>query len=756
MIHNYQLPFGNGNDLKVEIGKVAKQAHASIWASWGDTVVLAAMVFGPDARGVDYFPLFIDYRDKMYADGRIPGSFFRREGRPTDHETLKARIVDRPLRPLFPDHYRDEVQIFLNTYSVDQEHVDYVISVNAASLALLISACPFTKPVGCVRVGRIDGELKVNPTISEMKTSDVDLLVAGTKDAINMVECGSNFVEESVLIDGLRLAHDKIQEICAWQESIRAEIGQPKIEVLKPEINEEVFNEAVLLAETKLEPVYAITEKVERSDKLDACKQEICDAMLENLGEEAYTENLKTIIGAIDTVYKKRVRLETLKGNRTDGRDLKEIRPITVEAGTLPRAHGSGLFTRGQTQSLGVCTLGTKTEQMLIDDIRGVYDRHYFLHYNFPGWSVGEVRPARGPGRREIGHGNLAEKSIEPVLPEHPGFPYTIRLVSEILESNGSSSMASVCSCCLALMDCGVPIKAPVAGIAMGLIMDEESGKYVVLSDIAGIEDHLGDMDFKVAGTKDGVTALQMDIKIEGVTIEIMEKALAQAKEGRLHILGKMTDVLAEPRPELSKWAPRMEQIKIPQDKIGALIGPGGKNIREICETTKCKIDVEEDGTVILAGVDGEMMKLAIKLVEQCTAVPEAGKIYTGKVRSIQNFGIFVEILPGIDGMCHISELVADRRLECVEEFCSLGDTVTVKCTDVDSATGKTRLSRTEALKELGELNNETLNPSWTQGDPLPKRDDGRGGRGGGGNRGGGRDRDRGGRGGRGGGGGRR
>ncbi|MFC1601229.1 polyribonucleotide nucleotidyltransferase [Candidatus Sumerlaeota bacterium] len=734
MSEKFTVDFGRG-ELSFEIGRVARQAHGAVWARWGDTIVLAACVTGPNYRNTDFFPLMVDYRDKMYGDGRIPGNFFRREGRPSDHETLKARMIDRPLRPLFPDGFMDEVQVYLNSYSVDQENEDVLVAMNAASCALLISSMPFTTPVGCVRVGMVEGELAINPTIDQMKESELDLLVAGTAEAISMVECGAKVVSEDVLVEGLGLAHEHIKRVCAFQEEVRAKVGREKVAFEAPEPDEAVVKATRKLAEKELAPVYDLTEKCERSDAKRAAVTAVCEAMAEQLDEETYAANVGLIRSTTSEMLTAEVRRRAVAGTRPDGRGMTDIRPIDVEVSVLPKAHGSSIFTRGQTQSLGTCTLGTKENAALIDDIRGLYDKYYYLHYNFPAWCVGEVKPPRGPGRREIGHGMLAEKSIQPVLPSRDDFPYTIRLVSETLESNGSSSMASVCSCCLALMDCGVPIAAPVAGIAMGLI--KEGDEFGVLSDITGEEDHLGDMDFKVAGTSEGVTSLQMDIKVTGVTLEIMGQALAQAKEGRVHILGKMAEVLAAPRPELSAEAPRLTTLKINPAKIGALIGPGGKNIRAITEETGVKIDVEEDGTVFIATNDAEACDKAMKLVEALTDEAEMGKIYTAKIARMADFGCFVSILPNQDGMVHISEMTVDR-LSGVDDLCREGDTMTVKVIDIDSDSGKVRLSRKAALEELGSLPDEDLNPDPSAKAKREQRDarrNGMRGRGGGGRR---------------------
>ncbi|MBX7244780.1 MAG: polyribonucleotide nucleotidyltransferase [Candidatus Sumerlaeaceae bacterium] len=719
-------PFGK-DEIVFGTGKVARQANGTIVASHGETVVLASVVMaGPRPEPLDFFPLTVDYREKMYAGGRMPGGFFKREGRPTQSEILSARLIDRPLRPLFPDGFTQEVQVYINVLSFDGKNGSDVLALTAASAALIISDIPFSNPVAGVRVGYDGTNFILNPTLEEQKTSKLDLVVAGTKNAITMVESGAEMLTEEQMLAALRFGHDAIIKICQAQEALRTQVGKEKLAYVKPEGNVPLIERIRQLSQPKFAKIAELYEKQERAEALDEAR----DSIIDELADE-YPDVKEVMKSVFEDEYSKSMRLGVLDtGVRADGRKLDEIRPINVDVNVLPRTHGSSLFTRGQTQSLGVLTLGTAEDTQEIDQLQEKGERTFYLHYNFPSFSVGEVRRISGPGRREIGHGALAERSIAPIIPDHETFPYTIRLVSEILESNGSSSMASVCSGTLALMDGGVPIKAPVAGIAMGLI--KEGDRFAVLSDIMGLEDHLGDMDFKVAGTKDGITALQMDIKIEGITFEIMEKALAQAKAGRIHILGKMAECLTEPRADLNPFAPRIQMITINPDKIRDVIGSGGKVIKEIVATTGAKIDINDNGQVFIASADGEAMAKAIKWIRDLTAEAEIGKIYTGKVTRIEDFGAFVEILPGKDGLCHVSEL-EPRRVERVEDICRLGDELVVKVIGIDEK-GKIRLSRKQAIYP------DLASEGGDEGG-------GRGGRGGDRDRGG-RDRDRGGRGG--------
>jgi polyribonucleotide nucleotidyltransferase len=723
-------------ELTLETGKLAQLAGGSVVAREGDTMMMAAATMSKTPReGIDFFPLSVDYEERLYAAGRIPGSFFRREGRPTEAAILIARLTDRPLRPLFPSDLRNDVQIILTALSADQVyHID-ILGVIAASAALTISDIPFYGPVGAVRIGLIDGQLVVNPTIQELEHSRLDLRVAGTADAIMMVEAGAEEVDERTMVEALRLAHQSIQPIVKLQEEMRAAVGKPKVEDY-PRFAPSAALEQAIAARLNGRVGQAIDQtntKEERQAALDALEDEVVAAFaapdaqpLPGESAPAKADHVKRVFHDLMQVA---VRERILKGVRPDGRDLKTIRPLAAEAGLLPRAHGSGLFTRGETQVLSIATLGTPGEAQELDGLHPDDTKRYMHHYNFPPYSVGETRPLRGSSRREIGHGALAERALVPVLPDPQTFAYTLRVVSEVLSSNGSTSMASVCGSTLALMDAGVPILKPVAGIAMGLIM--ERGEYAVLTDIQGIEDHLGDMDFKVAGTADGITALQMDIKVKGITPEIMEKALAQAREARLQILQVILNAIPTPRSELSPYAPRMTILHIPVDKIGMLIGPGGKTVRGIQEQTGVKIDIEDDGTVFVSGVDGLSTDRALEIVRGLVATAEIGKVYTGKVVRTTDFGAFVEFLPGQDGMVHISQL-ADHRVERVEDVVRVGDEVMVMVTDIDPA-GKVRLSRQAVLE------------GWTA-DEARERD--RGGRpsGGGGDRG--RGGERGGRGG--------
>ena len=692
------VAFGR-KELFFEFGRLAKQANAAVLGQTGGTVSLVAVVAGPPREGIDFFPLTVDYRDKFYASGRIPGSFFRREGRPSDAESVRARLIDRPFRPLFADGYRNDTQIYVTILSSDSENPPELVALNAAALALLLSDIPFTTPVAAVRIGHVNGEFIVNPTYEEINKGDLDLVVAGTEHAINMVESGAREVAEADVVEALRLAHAEIQRLCQEMRAIAGKHGQPKRAVEAPAIDATLRELVTAFSRPLVAEIQTILEKQQREDKLNASRT----AVQQRFAEE-YPDQERVIAGLFDELYQHEVRHKLLEeGIRADGRRSTEIRQITVEVGVLPRTHGSALFTRGQTQALGVYTLGTGENQMLIDDLLGVRDKPFYLHYNFPNYSVGETGPIRGPGRREIGHGALAERALFPTIPDHDSFPYTIRIVSEILESNGSSSMASVCAGSLSLMDCGVPVTAPVSGIAMGLV--KEGDRYVILSDILGLEDHLGDMDFKVAGTRKGITALQMDIKIEGVTFEIFKQALEQAREGRLFILDRMCEVLPAARSELSPYAPRITMIQIPVDRIRDVIGPGGKIIREIIAKTNTKIDVEDDGRIFVAAVKVEDSNAAIEIIKGLTAVPEIGKVYTGKVVRVTDFGAFVEFLPGQDGLVHISEL-ENYRVARVEDVCREGDTLLVKVIDID-ATGRVRLSRRQAMEPAADGSGE-------------------------------------------------
>ena len=680
-----------GKTLTVETGKVARQAHGSATVRLGDTVILASAVEAKEIdEDQDWFPLFVDYREKAYAAGKIPGGFFKREGRPSEKETVSARLIDRTLRPLFPDGYFKEVQIMVLVLSSDQENDADVLGLIGASTALSLSQIPFHQPVAAVHVGRLNGELVANPTFSELEESDIDLVVAGTKEFVNMVEGECREVSEGDLLSALQFGHDKIKQIIGLQEELKAKLGKPKPEVEVPPEDPELVDAVTALALDKIKEANRSPEKLERQEKLDALLDSVTLELLER-----FPETERKIKAILEDLEKKDMRQMILEeGKRIDGRGISEVRPITCEVGVLPRTHGSAIFTRGQTQSLAVTTLGTKIDEQRVDDLEGESTKSYMLHYNFPPFSVGEIRPIRGPGRREIGHGALAERAIQPVIPNDEAFPYTVRIVSDILESNGSSSMATVCGGTLSLMDAGVPIKAPVAGIAMGLIKEEN--RHAVLTDILGVEDHLGDMDFKVTGTRQGITAFQMDVKIAGVDLALMEQALKDARAARLHVLDKMEQTIASPRAELSAYAPRIIILKVKPEKIGEIIGPGGKMIRSIIEESGAKIDIEDDGSVFIASVDQKAGELAQQRILKLIEEPEVGKEYLGKVRRITPFGAFVEILPNQDGLVHISEL-DHRRVNKVEDILSLGDQVKVKIIGID-AEGKIRLSRKACL----------------------------------------------------------
>jgi polyribonucleotide nucleotidyltransferase len=682
-----------GKPITFETGTLASQAGGAVTVRLGDTMIFAAATMSPEVRlGIDYFPLTVDYEERMYAGGRIPGSFFRREGRPSEEAILIARLTDRPLRPLFPKDLRNDVQVILYSFSVDGENPIDILSINAASAALMISDVPWGGPVAAVRIGRINGQFIVNPTASEQDSSDLDLRIAGTRDAILMVECGAQEVPETVMVDALNFGHQSIQPLIDVQEQMAREIGKPKQAYPPFILTEAIQNPVNERASARLNEILGAPHtKAELNTAITMLQQEIVDELTAQ--DEAL---IPSIIEAFDETLKSVVRKRILEHQlRPDGRGLTDIRPIWGEVGLSPRAHGSGLFTRGETQVLTLATLGTPRDAQEIDSLTGTEAKRYMHHYNFPPFSTGEVRPLRGSSRREVGHGALAERALLPVIPPEVEFPYTLRLVSEVLSSNGSTSMASVCGSTLALMDTGVPIKAPVAGVAMGLI--KEADQYSILTDIQGMEDHLGDMDFKVAGTHDGITALQMDIKIKGITSEIMSKALEQARVARLIILDKILEIIPEPRKELKSFAPRITVLHIPSDKIGAVIGPGGKIIRNIQDETGVKIDIEEDGTVYIAATDGPAADKAREMVEEITEVPVIGRIYTGRVVRTTDFGAFVEILPNQDGLVHISQLDSER-VNKVEDIVSVGDEITVMITNIDES-GKIRLSRQAVLE---------------------------------------------------------
>ena len=717
------------NVVTFETGKLAGQAGGAVTFGTPESIVFAAATMGDEREGIDFFPLSVEYEERLYAGGRIPGSFFRREGRPATEAILVARLTDRPLRPLFQDGMRNEVQVIMFTLSSDGVNPLDILAINAASAAIMISDIPWGGPVAAVRVGRVNGEFVINPTYPEMDASDLDLRIAGTRDAILMVECGANEIPEDVMVAALELGHKSLQPLIDLQLQMRDEVGKPKREIKlaapDPELRKKVFDRVSGQMTTLLEKPLT---KSEFYGGMTTLKDEVV-AELATVPEGALATDypsLAAVREAFDQAEMDIVRERILsQGKRPDGRGPTDIRPIWCEVGLSPRAHGSGLFTRGETQILSFATLATLGEAQELDNLSPIKDKRYMHHYNFPPYSTGEVKNLRGQSRREVGHGALAERAIEPVIPAEETFPYTIRVVSEALSSNGSTSMGSVCGSTLALMDAGVPIKAPVSGVAMGLITDD-TGRYQILTDIQGAEDHLGDMDFKVAGTAQGITALQMDIKISGLSAQMMKEALEQAKIARTFIMEKMLAVLPEPRSEMKPHAPRIITVKIPVDKIGALIGPGGKYIRALQEETGATIDVQEDGTVYIAATDGEGGKLAYEKVAALGETAVVGNIYTGKVVRIADFGAFVEILPGVDGLVHISQLDTER-VNKVEDIVGMGDEITVMVTDIDPQ-GKIRLSRQAVLE------------GWTAEEAREKdqRKPGGGGRPGGGRPGGG------------------
>jgi polyribonucleotide nucleotidyltransferase len=681
--------------ITLETGKLAKQADGAVLVRSGDTVVLVTACRAPSAReGIDFLPLTVDYREYTYASGRIPGGFFKREGKPTEKEVLTSRLIDRPIRPLFAPGWRYETQVIALLLSADTENDSDVLAITGASAALAVSSIPFQKTIAGVRVGMVGGQFVINPTFAQRKESTLDLVVAGTKDGIVMVEAGAKEVSESEAVAALDAAHAAIKQIIGGIDELARGAGKKKLAVQKKEIGHDFYREVEEKVYVPLSEAMRIRGKLENYDRVDQLLDEFVASIPE--GEVQRRLEAKEIFHELK---EKVLRDEVLeRGHRLDGRKFDEIRPIWSEAGVLPRTHGSVVFTRGETQALVTCTLGTADDEQKVEHVSGEFYKRFMLHYNFPPFSVGEVAFLRGPGRREVGHGALAERALVAVVPDEDKFAYTVRIVSDILESNGSSSMASVCGGSMAMMDAGVPLKAPVAGIAMGLIMDEKTGRYAVLSDIAGAEDHYGDMDFKVAGTSSGITALQMDIKIAGVTAEIMSKALEQARQGRMHILGEMAKAISEPRKAMSAFAPRIVTIRIPVDKIRDVIGPGGKTIRSIIERTGVKIDVEDDGKVNVASSDGDSAQKAIGIIQELTATPELNKTYMGKVQRITDFGAFVEIMPGTDGLLHVSE-IATHRVKDVRDELKEGQQILVKVINIDP-TGKIRLSRKALLQE--------------------------------------------------------
>lgn len=691
-----------GRKLAVEIGQLAKQANGAVLVRYGDSGVLSTATASKEPKTVDFFPLTVNYEERLYAVGKIPGGFIKREGRPSEKAILASRLIDRPIRPLFADGFRNEVQVVSVVMSVDQDCPTEMAAMFGSSLALSISDIPFEGPIAGVIVGRVDGEFIINPTVEQTEKSDMHLTVAGTKDAINMVEAGANEVPEETMLEAIMFGHEEIKKLIAFQEEIVAKIGKEKMEVVLFEIDKQMEAEVREMCEESMIAAIQVQEKHAREDAIKEVKNKVLSVFEER--EYIDDDTIKQVKKILDKMVKEEVRrLITEDKVRPDGRKVDEIRPLSSEVGILPRTHGSGLFTRGQTQALSVCTLGALGDVQILDGLGIEESKRFMHHYNFPPYSVGETGPMRGPGRREIGHGALGERALEPVIPNEQDFPYTIRLVSEVLESNGSTSQASICGSTLAMMDAGVPIKAPVAGIAMGLVKSGEH--YTILTDIQGMEDHLGDMDFKVAGTSTGVTALQMDIKIEGLSRQILEEALQQAKRGRMQILDHMMSTISKPRTELSVYAPKILTMAINPDKIRDVIGPSGKQINKIIEETGVKIDIEQDGTIFISSANEEMNKKAKKIIEDIVREVVVGQVYLGKVKRIEKFGAFVEIFNGKDGLVHISEL-AEERVKKVEDVVKIGDEILVKVTEVDNQ-GRVNLSRKAVIKEQKEKENQ-------------------------------------------------
>ena len=732
-----------GRPLTFETGRLAKLAHGAVLATYGESMVLVTAVSTEERPGLDFFPLTCEYVEKTYAAGKIPGGFFKREGRLRDAEVLASRLMDRPLRPLFPDGFKKDTQVIATVLSSDKENPTDVLAMSTASAALHISDIPWAGPIAGMRVARVEGELIALPTFEQSSKADLDLIVACTKDAIVMVEGGAEEASETEIIDALYFAFNEAQKIIGLIEKIRAAVGKPKREFAVPKLDAGIAATVASLADEKLKVACVIKEKKARYDQYGAIKKEVVAALTAQLGDDGFKAVEKLVKEEIENRKAFVVREMVLNtGKRIDGRDTTTIRPISCEVGLLPRVHGSALFQRGETQAIVTATLGTATDEQKIDALTGESWKRFMLHYNFPPFSTGETKPMRGPGRREVGHGALAERAVTRLLPAHEDFPYTIRIVSEILESNGSSSMASVCGASLSLMDSGVPIKKPVAGIAMGLIT--ENGKVAILSDILGDEDHLGDMDFKVCGTDKGITAIQMDIKIEGLERRVLEQALEQARAGRIHILGKMAETLNVPRVEINRWAPRITTVKVKPDQIRIIIGPGGKTIKGIIDQTGCSVDVNDDGTVAVASADSEAVKRAIQIIEGLTAEPEVGRIYKGTIKRLVDFGAFVEILPNNEALLHVSE-IAHERIENPADVLKEGDEIEVKVISVERD-GKVRLTRRELVPfpegPEGEAAKERIARAREGGGGPPRGGGDRGGRGGDrGGRGGDRDR---------------
>ncbi|QZN87861.1 polyribonucleotide nucleotidyltransferase [Vagococcus lutrae] len=687
-----------GRPLSVEVGQLAKQANGSVLVRYGDTVVLTAAVASREPKDVDFFPLTVNYEEKMYAAGKVPGGFIKREGRPSEAATLTARLIDRPIRPMFADGFRNDVQITNIVMSVEQDCTPEMSAMLGSSLALCISDIPFNGPIAGVNVGRVNGEYILNPTVEQTALSDIELSVAGTKDAINMVESGAKEVTEEDMLGALMFGHEAIKELVAFQEKVVAEVGKEKMDIQLLQVSEDLEAEIMTAYKDAMVAAIQTEEKLAREVNIDAVKAEIMEVYEAKFADdEDSAKKLKEVCQITEDLEKNEVRrLITKEKIRPDGRQVDEIRPLAGEVGLLPRVHGSGLFTRGQTQALSTVTLAPLGEHQIIDGLGTEESKRFIHHYNFPQFSVGSTGPTRGPGRREIGHGALGERAMAQVIPSEEEFPYMIRVVSEVLESNGSSSQASICGGILALMDAGVPIKAPVAGIAMGLVMDGDD--YTILTDIQGLEDHLGDMDFKVAGTEAGITALQMDIKIEGITEQILTEALTQAKKARMEILDVLTATIPEPREELSEYAPKIEMIQIKPEKIKDVIGKGGDTINGIIDETGVKIDIDQDGNVSIASSDAAMIKRAIQIIEELTKEVEVGEVYLGKVVRVEKFGAFVNLIKGKDALVHISQL-ANERVNKVEDVVKVGDEVLVKVTEIDRQ-GRVNASRKAMLKE--------------------------------------------------------
>ncbi|MBF8983042.1 polyribonucleotide nucleotidyltransferase [Lutibacter sp. B2] len=682
-----------GRNFEVQVGKVAQLANGSVFVKYGDTVVLVTAVSSSEPKtGIDFFPLSVDYQEKLYAVGKIPGGFIKREGRPTEKAVLTSRLIDRPIRPLFPKGFRNDVQVIATVMSVDQDCTPDVVAMIGSSVALSISDIPFDGPTGSVVVGLVDEEFVINPTLEQREKSQLHLVVSGTKDAIMMVEAGANIVPEEVMLNAIMFAHEEIKKIISFIEKIVEEVGKPKQEVPLYKVDETIGAEVIEFATDKMVQAIKTVDKLERNENMGNVKEET-----RTYFAEKYPDNLKDVDATLYQITKEQVRkMITKEGIRPDNRSAEEIRKISSEVSLLPRTHGTGLFTRGQTQVLTIATLGAIGDAQVIDGLGEEESKRYMHHYNFPPYCVGEARFLRGPGRREIGHGALAERALEPVLPSEVDFPYTIRLVSEVLSSNGSSSQASVCGSTLALLDAGVPITAPVAGIAMGLIKEDDD--VVVLSDIQGMEDFLGDMDFKVAGTKDGITAIQMDMKIHGIGKDVLSRALEQARKGRLHILDKMESAISKPRADISSYAPRIISMNINPDKIRTLIGPGGKTINKIIDEANVKIDIEDDGRVFITAQNVEDGNKAVKIIEALLKEVKVGELYMGKVVKMLNFGAFLEILPGKEGLVHISQ-IAKEKIPKVEDVLKIGDQILVKVIEIDKQ-GRINLSRKAVLEE--------------------------------------------------------